>query len=102
MEILLFLNILKIPSMLSFDKHPKCKMANYMIIRDSICCEFCLKGAIDDLFDIKGIEKVKSNFNEEYWFKKFEEREKTIINIEYNPNLINALDIKQIELNLNI
>ena len=94
MEITLFLNITKIPSILSFDK--------YTIIRDDICCEYCYKGAIEDLFEIEGIETVKGNFNEDYLFKKYEEREKITINIEYNPNLLKAEDMKQIELKLNI
>ncbi|MCI8498880.1 MAG: hypothetical protein HFG33_05780 [Bacilli bacterium] len=102
MEITLFLNITKIPSILSFDKYPKFKTSNYTIIRDDLCCEYCYKGAIEDLFEIEGIETVKGNFNEDYLFKKYEEREKITINIEYNPNLLKAEDMKQIELKLNI
>ena len=81
MEITLFLNITKIPSILSFDKYPKFKTSNYTIIRDDLCCEYCYKGAIEDLFEIEGIETVKGNFNEDYLFKKYEEREKITINI---------------------
>lgn len=88
MEIALFLNITKIPSLLSFSKYPKFETSNYTITRDDLCCEYCYKGAIDDLFEIEGIEMVKGNFNEDYLFKKYEEREKVIINIKYNPNLI--------------
>ena len=102
MEITLFFNITKIPSILSFDKYPKFKTSNYTIIRDDLCCEYCYKGAIEDLFEIEGIETVKGNFNEDYLFKKYEEREKITINIEYNPNLLKAEDMKQIELKLNI
>ena len=51
---------------------------------------------------IERIETVKGNFNEDYLFKKYEEREKIIINKKYDPNLINIEEIKQIELNLNI
>lgn len=102
MEITLFFNITKIPSILSFDKYPKFKTSNYTIIRDDLCCEYCYKGAIEDLFEIEGIETVKGNFNKDYLFKKYEEREKITINIEYNPNLLKAEDMKQIELKLNI
>ncbi len=98
MEITLFLDIAKIPSILSFDKYPKFKTANYMITRDDICCEWCYKGAIEDLFEIEGIEIVKGNFNED----DFENREKIIISIKYNPNLIGIDEMKQIELKLNI
>lgn len=40
MEILLFLNIVKTPSLLSFNKYPKFKTLNYTIIRDDLCCEY--------------------------------------------------------------
>lgn len=102
MEITLFLNITKIPSLLSFNKYPKFGTSNYTIIRDDLCCEYCYKGAIDDLFEIEGIEMVKGNFNEDYLFKKYEDREKIIINIKYDPNLISTEEMKQIELKLNI
>lgn len=102
MEILLFLDIVKIPSILSFNKYPKFKTLNYTIIRDDLCCEYCFKGAIDDLFEIEGIEKVESNFNEDYLFQNCEEREKITINIKYNPNLISSEKMRQIELKLNI
>lgn len=100
MEIMLFLDMMKTPSMLSFDKYTKFKTSNYTIIRDDLCCEYCFKGAIEDLFEIEGIEKVQSNFNEDYFFKKGEE--KITINIKYNPDLIRKEEMKQIELKLNI
>lgn len=102
MEIMLFLDIAKIPSILSFDKYPKFETSNYTITRDDLCCEYCYKGAIEDLFEIDGIEVVKGNFKGGYLFKKHEEREKIIINIKYDPNLISIEEMKQIELKLNI
>ena len=97
-EITLFLDITKIPSLLSFNKYPKFETSNYTITRDDICCEYCYKDAIDDLFEIEGIEIVKGNFNED----NFVNHEKIIINIKYDPNLISAEEMKQIELKLNI
>ena len=97
-EILLFLNILKIPSVLAFDKHRTNKTSEYKIIRDDICCEHCFKDAIEYLFEIDGIEKVESNFNAE----NYDERDSVIINIKYNSDLISIDDMKQIELELNI
>lgn len=102
MEIKLFLNIIKIPSLLFFDKYPKFETCNYIITIDNLCCEYCYKESIEDLFEIEGIETVKSNFNENYLFQKYEEREKIIINIKYDPNLINIEEMKQTELKLNI
>ena len=61
-------------------KYPKFKTSNYTIIRDDLCCEYCYKGAIEDLFEIEGIEIVKGNFDEDYL-----RREKIIINIKYDP-----------------
>lgn len=101
MEIILFLDISKIPSILAFDKHPTIQTSNYKITRNNLCCEYCFKGAIDDLFEIEGIEKVESNFNEEnYYQKPYDERDDIIISIEYNPNLIDTSKMEQIEQNL--
>lgn len=69
MEILLFLDIINIPSILSFDKHPKFKTNHDTIIRDDLCCEYCFKGFVDDLFEIDGIEKVESDFKEDFFLK---------------------------------
>ena len=103
LEILLFLNILKTPSILAFDKHSTIEMSEYKIIRNDICCEYCLKGAIEDLFEIDGIEKVESNFNKEnYYQKNYDERDNVIISIKYNSDLISVDDMRQIELKLNI
>lgn len=102
LEILAFLNISKVSSILAFNKHPKIKTSDYSIIRNDLCCEYCFKGAIDYLYDIEGIEKVDSNFNEDNLFEKYDEHENIIINIKYNPDLISFEKMKQIELSLNI
>lgn len=103
LEILLFLSLLKIPSILAFDKHSTVLTSEYLIIKDDICCSYCFKGAIDDLFEIEGIEKVETNFSEEKCHhSNYNKREKFIINIKYNPDLISAKEMKTIELKLNI
>ena len=96
-EILLFMDSLKTPSILYFDKHSKTKTLTYTIVRDKFCCEYCFKGAVQYLLEIEGIEKVESNFNEAY-----DKSEKIIINIQYDPNLITSEKMKQIELELDI
>ena len=63
-------------------------------IRDKICCEYCFKGAIDDLFNIEGIEEVNSNY--------LEKKENIIIDIKYNPNIISEEEMRKKELKLNI
>ena len=100
-EILLYLDI-KLPSLISFNKYAGFKTKNYTIVRDDVCCEYCFKNAIEELMEIDGIEKVKSNYMDDYFLKKSAEREKMTINIEYNPKIIDTLKMKQIELNLTI
>ncbi len=103
LEILLFLNILKAPSILSFDKHSNVKMAEYKIIRNDICCEYCFKEAIDDLFEMDGVENVESNFNaEEYYQKHYDGRDNIIVSVHYNPDLLSFEDMKQIESQLTL
>lgn len=103
MEIILFLDIKKTPSIIAFDKHSTNKTSTYEIVRNDICCEYCLKGAIEDLFEIEGIDKVESNINlENYYQTKYDERDTAIIKIKYNPQLISHDDMKKIELTLNI
>ena len=97
MEILLFLRELKIPSIIAFNKHPNFKVNNYQIVKDTVCCEYCLKGFIEDLLDISGIEKVKCNYD-----SIFTSKTKIIINIDYNPNILNIKDLEQIENKLNL
>lgn len=101
LEISLFLDVRKFPILLAFDKYYKQDLKEYQIIRDDICCEFCYKGAIGDLFAIDGISKVESNFLTEY-YKKYDERDKTIINIKYDPNILTNKKMQEIEMDLNI
>ena len=98
MEILLFLDVLKIPSLLAFNKHTNRITENYKIIRKDICCEYCFKGAIEELFGIEGIEKATSNFYKE----DYNEKDNVVIEINYDSKLLNEENVKQIEINLNI
>lgn len=96
-EIFLFLDVQKIPSMLAFDKHPTTQTENYKIKRKEICCEYCLKDTIADLFDIKGIETVTCNYQPE----KNNQRN-IIINIAYNPEILTTSQLEAIESELNL
>ncbi len=103
MEIFLFLNILKVPSLISFNKYSDVDLDEYKIIRNDICCEYCFRGAIDDLFEIEGIEKVESNFEEEDYYKQdYDNRDNVTINVFFNPNILSIEDIKQIDLKLSL
>ena len=97
MEIELFLNLLKTPSIMGFDKHSNKNIATYIIFRKNICCEYCLKGTIDDLFEIQGIEKVGTNFCED-----FDILSDIKINVCYDPDIISYEKMKQIDVGLNL
>lgn len=97
MEIELFLNLNKIPYLLSFDKHTQEKTKEYNITVNNLCCEYCLKGMIKELFLTKGIEKSFSDF-----YKSINENNnKVIITTFYNPKIISKLQMKQIEQQFN-
>jgi len=85
-EILLFLSLNKIPSIISFDKHSINKTINYNIIIKDLCCEYCLKHMIEELLLIDGINSAYSNFNY---------KNKTNVNliINYDNNLITKEEI---------
>ena len=99
MEILLFLDTLKIPTTIAFDKCSKKELSEYKIIKNNICCEWCLKGSIEDLFEIDGIEKAECNFNEELLDNK---SDNIVITIKYNSDLLSIEDIKNIESTLSL
>lgn len=102
MEILLFLDIARVPSIYSFDKHSKHKTLEYRIIRDDVCCEYCFRGTIEDLFDIDGIKKVESNFDKYYSPKDSIPCDKIEISVEYDPDILSLEDMKKIETDLNL
>lgn len=95
LEILFYLGILKIPSIISFDKYSKVPTDKYNIVMKDVCCEFCFRGMIEELFDINGIESITSDFNE------YNHRENVIIEVHYNPKIISELEIKKLELQFN-
>lgn len=99
LEILLFLGILHTPCVISFDKHCKNKTEEYEIIIKDLCCEYCLKGMIDDLFSIDGVEKACCNLEKVY--ESPTNQKDIIINISYDPKLISIEEIRKIELNFN-
>lgn len=82
MEILLYLDITKIPSIVSFDKHSNGNniKEDKIIIKD-LCCEYCLNGMIEDLLEINGIERAYTDFD---YMNKFNVN----IFITYNIKLI--------------
>ena len=63
LELELYFNILKIPEMLFFDKHIKKDLKKEQIVIKDMCCEYCIKGTIEDLFDTNGIVSAYTNYD---------------------------------------
>lgn len=93
-EILLYLNISKIPSIISFDKHNNDNLNKDIIVIKDLCCEYCLKGMIDELLEIEGINSAYSDFD--YINKK-----DVNIFITYNEKIVNKNKIIKLEQQFN-
>ena len=91
LEILSFLKLLNVPSIMGFDKHSDKNLKEYLIIRKDICCEYCVKGVVEDLFFLDGIEKVEATLEKD-----------TIIKIKYDSKVLSLNDVKNIDLNLDL
>lgn len=102
MEVSLFLDSRRFPTLLTFDRHFSGKLNKYTIKRKDVCCEFCFKGAIEDLFAINAIKKVQNNFYEQYYKNHNNHEKDIIIDIFYDSNVLNAKELKNIEESLNI
>lgn len=93
-EILYCLNLLNIPSIIGFDKHSKCALSKNIIIVKELCCEYCLKGIIEDLLEIEGIISAYTDFD---YINKYNVN----IFITYDKNIITSDEIKEIERKVN-
>ena len=90
MEILLYLDITKIPSIISFDKHSNNVVKKDNIIIKDLCCEYCLKGMLEDLLDTDGIESACTNFD-------YANKHNVNIFITYDYNLISNDKLKELK-----
>ena len=92
MEILLYFKLIKIPSIISFDKHSNNNIKKDKIIIKDLCCEYCLKSMIEDLLEIDGIESAYTNFD-------FDLMNTSNVNIfiTYDDNLISDDKIKELK-----
>ena len=68
LQLELYFNILKIPEMLFFDKHIKKDLKKEQIVIKDMCCEYCIKGTIEDLFDTNGIVSAYTNYDQIEFF----------------------------------
>lgn len=94
MEVELFLDVVKFPSLIGFDKHSKNKLLDYEMVINDLCCEYCLKTNIDILFETDGIESVRTDFD-------YINNKDVKIFIKYDNNKIDIESIKKLESEFN-
>ena len=94
-EVLLYLNSLRIPSICGFDKHSQNKTKKRYMSIDDLCCEYCLKGKMEELLLINGIEKAYADLDIPL------NKESFPIYIEYDENIISEKDIIELQKILN-
>lgn len=92
LEIEAYLNLHKYPCLISFDKYHTGEVIEYKI-KTNICCEFCLKITIEDLFEIDGIVKADCNY-EKYIDGKIDDVD--IVTFYYDPTAISKDMVEKI------
>ena len=92
-EVLAFMEV-DYPSLICFNLH-ETEAKKYKIVVKDVCCEYCFMDMIEELFTMKGIVSVKSDYDE------INHHYNINLYIEYNPNLLKVEDLKRIEENLN-
>ena len=93
-EVMLFLGLIQMPSLMGFNKYSTNKLTKYNMIIKDLCCEYCLKGNIEELLGIKGIEKVSTDFD-------FINKKNVKIEIDFDEEIINLDKVKEIEKKFN-
>lgn len=94
LEVFFFLGVNTMPSLLAFDKHSKCELNIATITIKDLCCEYCLKGMLEELLFIDGIEKVETDFD-------YENKHDVHFNVGYNQDIISEERIKELEKKMN-
>ena len=64
--VLKFINLFddnKIPSLIEFDKDVTYQIKKLKYTIKDMCCEFCYKGLVEELYEQKYIKSLKSNFD---------------------------------------
>ena len=86
LEIEFFLDVLNIPSMIFFNKHFETKTETMFINLDDYCCEYCLKGMIEELFEINGVESAYLDYDNM--------ATNAVIKVTYDKNVISKEEIE--------
>ena len=90
-EILLYVDSLNVPVIVSFNKFEDNEVIKEIVIDDG-CCEFCMKGNAESLSRIDGIGSFSFDQDNGY----FDVHAK----LGYNPNKISEEKLKEIEASL--
>ena len=93
-EIYLFLIILNIPSILSFDKHLNNNLKEYEIVIKDLCCEHCLMSDIEYLLYINGINSAYSDYD-------FDDKDEVEIYITYDSSIISKEELDKLNKEFN-
>ena len=105
-EILLYLDLVKIPSIVAFNKNFKNGIRKDCILIKDLCCEYCLNGMIEELLEIDGIESTKEEKDEnikidgiESAYTDFDYNNKFNVNIfiTYNDEIIGKEKINELK-----
>lgn len=90
-EILLYVDSLNVPVIVSFNKFEDNEVIKEIVIEDG-CCEYCMKGSVEKLSKIDGIGLFSFDQDNGY----FDVHAK----LGYNPNKISEEKLKEIEASL--
>ena len=86
-EILLYIDILNTPSIVSFNKFEDNAVVKEFVISDG-CCEYCMNGRIQELLEIDGINSASYDEGEAFF--------DATLKLSYNPDKINNEKLGQI------
>ena len=93
LELLAFLNCLNLPSIIAFDNHLENTNKDTIVI-DNLCCEYCLKGMIEELLETDGINSATTDFD-------YHDKRNVKIFITYDKEKINSLELEKIKKKFN-
>lgn len=88
LEVKLFVNSVNTPLIKKFNKLSNKKLIDTTLVFGDLFCEYCVKGKIEDLILIDGIEMVSVDFDNINYFN-------VDIKIKYDENKITKKEIKE-------
>lgn len=94
-EACLYLDILRRPSVLSFDKHLTNKLEEYKLVINDLCCEFCLMHDIEELLYVDGINSAYSNYD-------YDDKDEVEIYITYDGSIISKDKLDKLNKKFNV